>query len=344
MQMKKSYQLKAGNLKNLKIKEEPLDDPTDQEVQVEVRAVGLNFADVFAIWGLYSATPKGVFTPGLELSGVVRKVGAKVSHLKEGDSIMAVTRFGGYTSHINLDASYAIPLPNDWSFQEGAAYLVQALTAYYGLNKLGNFQENKNVLIHSAAGGVGIFATRIAKKMGAKMIIGSVGNETKIDLCKAQGCTDVIVRKKNFAEQLASTLKDEALDVVMECIGGKVLQAGYEKLGPEGRMIVYGSARYAQPGDKPNFLKLFFQFLRRPKIDPQLMIEFNKGILGFNLIYLYERASLMHELLGELKDMNIGKPLVGHQFDFDDLPNAVRLFQTGKTMGKIVVNLKSEDA
>jgi len=104
-------------------------------------------------------------------------------------------------------------------------------------------------------------------------------------------------------------------------------------------MVVYGSARYASPGNKPNYLKLMYQFLTRPKVDPQKMIELNRGILGFNLIYLYERVKLMHELLAKLKNINIGKPVVGHRFSFDELPEAIRLFQTGKTIGKVVVEI-----
>jgi alcohol dehydrogenase len=110
-------------------------------------------------------------------------------------------------------------------------------------------------------------------------------------------------------------------------------------MASEGRMIVYGSARYAQPGAKPNYLKLLWQYYKRPKLDPQKMIEQNKAVMGFNLIYLYERAELLHEILGELNKMDIGKPYVGHMFEFNKLKEAVNLFQTGKTTGKVVVKL-----
>ena len=102
-------------------------------------------------------------------------------------------------------------------------------------------------------------------------------------------------------------------------------------------MIVYGSARYAQPGAKPNYLKLLWQYYKRPRLDPQRMIEQNKAVMGFNLIYLYEKADLLHEILGELDKMDLGKPHVGHQFTFEKLKEAVRLFQTGNTTGKVVV-------
>ncbi|MEL6864130.1 MAG: zinc-binding dehydrogenase [Bacteroidota bacterium] len=339
MIQRKIYQLKAGNVKNLQMVEEQLFDPQGEEVLIAVEAIGLNFADVFAIWGLYSATPKGLFTPGLEYAGRVINTGSAVTRLKEGDRVMGVTRFGGYASHICIDQRYLIPVPNDWTMEEGAAYLVQVLTAYYGLKELGNLKENQNILIHSAAGGVGILANRIAKKYKA-FTIGSVGNSSKVAFCKKEGYDQVIVRSAHFADDLRKALDGRPLHIVMECIGGKIFEAGFEALAPQGRSVVYGAARYASPGDRPNYPKLLWKHITRPKLDPQSLAEINKGVLGFNLIYLYEQADLMHELLAQIADLQIKKPHVGHTFSFDQLPNAIRLFQTGKTMGKIVVKVE----
>ena len=333
---KRSYQLKAGNLKNLKLVTSEVIPPKADEVLVDVKAIGLNFADVFAIWGLYSATPKGVFTPGLEFSGIIQSVGENVTNHKVGDRVMGVTKFGGYSDKITIGKEYVIKINDEWTFQEGAAYLVQVLTAHYGLKNLGNLQAGDNVLVHSAAGGVGVFAGRLARAAGARTIA-SVGSQSKVDFCKKEGYESVIVRSENFGKELDKVLDGELLNVVMECIGGKIFQEGYERLAPEGRMVVYGSARYASPSDRPNYLKLMIQFFTRPKVDPLQMIEFNRGLLGFNLIYLYDRAPLMHQLLDELSNINIGKPVIGHEFKFEEMPEAIRLFQKGKTMGKIVV-------
>lgn len=333
---RQSYSLKAGNIKDLKIKDSILEGPAPGEVTIAIKAIGLNFADVFAIWGLYGATPKGEFIPGLEYAGEIIKVGENVTQLKVGDAIMGVTRFGAYTTHLNIDQRYAIPLPQGWSFEEGAAYLVQVLTAFYGLKELGNIKENQTILIHSAAGGVGIFANRIAKKYKA-YTIGSVGHESKVDFCKKEGYDQVIVRNGNFANDLKKALAGRPLNIVMECIGGEIFEAGFDALGPQGRCVVYGAARYANRSDRPNYPKLIWKFLTRPKIDPQSLPELNKSLMGFNLIYLYEQAEIMHELLSQLKDLSITRPYVGHTFTFDQLPDAIRKFQTGKTMGKVVV-------
>jgi alcohol dehydrogenase len=104
-----------------------------------------------------------------------------------------------------------------------------------------------------------------------------------------------------------------------------------------GRLITYGAAQYASPGDKPNLLKLLLKFINRPKIDAQQLAEDNKGILGFNLIYLYEKSELMHQLMREIAELKIGKPVVGNTFVFEKLPDAVRLFKSGNTTGKVVI-------
>ena len=337
---RKSWRIipKAGSIDNLKLVDEPLDDPAPNEVQIEVKAIGFNFADIFAMFGLYGATPEGSFIPGLEFSGIISKVGKEVKSHKEGQSIMGVTRFGGYASRLNIDFRYITPMPASWSFEEGAAYLVQVLTAYYGLIQLGDIKKGHTVLVHSAAGGVGIWANRIAKKFDA-YTIGCVGSNSKLAFLEKEGYDHSFVRTKRFRSDLNKALDGRELNIVMECIGGKILMGSYLAMAPEGRMIVYGSARYAQPGDKPNYLKLFWQFYNRPRLDPQKMIEQNKSVMGFNLIYLYENAPLLHEILGHLNKMNLGKPYIGHTFAFDQLKDAVKLFQTGNTSGKVVVNV-----
>jgi len=335
---RKAYRLHAGNIKNLKLVDETLPEPEEGEVTIEVKAIGLNFADVFAIWGLYSATPKGEFVPGLEYSGTVAKVGKEVRNFKVGDRIMGVTRFGAYATHLNIDAGHVIPLPDDWDFQTGASYLVQVLTAFYALVNLGALSAGQTILIHSAAGGVGILSNRIAKKFDA-FTIGTVGNASKLERLAKEGYDKGIVRDGVFAEKLKGALGGRPLNLIMECMGGKILKAGFAQLAPQGRMVVYGAAQYAHPGDRPNKLKLLWKFLQRPKIDAQSLAEENKSIMGFNLICLYEKEDLLHQLLKEIGDLKIQKPFVGQSFSFEKLPDAIRLFKSGQTIGKVVVKI-----
>jgi alcohol dehydrogenase len=335
-----TYELTAGSLGNLKLVDRPLPPPAPGEVSIAVRAIGLNFADVFAIWGLYSATPEGVFTPGLEFAGTVTAVGEGVEGIAVGDAVMGVTRFGAYTTALNIDRRYVLPLPEAWTMAEGAAYLVQVLTAYDGLVNLGQLQAGQTVLIHSAAGGVGTFAGRIARQLGA-YTIGSIGHADKVPYLQREGYDDWIVRnKRTFRADLQRALGERELNLIMECIGGKIFSVGFEALAPMGRSIVYGAARYGSVGNRPNYPRLLWQYLTRPKIDPQNLPEINKSGMGFNLIWLYENADLMHEILRELTALDVGRPNVGHRFPFAELPAAVRTFQGGKTVGKVVVEVE----
>lgn len=329
--------VKAGNLKNLRLTSESLSPPGPGEVQIAVRSIGLNFADIFAMFGLYSATPEGGFVPGLEYAGEIVEKGENVPVFQKGDRVMGVTKFGGYANRLNIDHRYIVPLPDNWTFAEGAAFLVQALTAYYALVELGNLKNHQTVLIQSAAGGVGLLAQQIAKKFDA-FTIGSVGHRFKIPTLEKAGYDGMIVRDKHFKNNLVKALASRDLDLVLECVGGRFFKESYQVLSKTGRIIVYGSARYAQSGNRPNFVKLVYKYLTRPKVDPQKLIEENKSVMGFNLIWLYEKSDLFKRVAGDLMDLHLDPPLVGHEFPFDELPGAVRLFQSGKTIGKVVVH------
>ena len=337
--IRKAYRINsAGSLSNLKLIGEELSEPAANEVMIEVKAIGFNFADLFAIQGLYSATPKGSFIPGLEYSGVILQSCRDVSDFRVNDKVMGVIKFGAYTTHINMDYRYVQKLPDDWTFEEGAAFTVQSLTAYYALIELGNIKDNDTVLVHSAAGGVGIYANRIAKKFNA-YTIGTVGSNSKIDFLKDEGYDDVIVRDNNFIEQLKQSLGNRKLNIVLESIGGKIFKESFDLLSPTGRIIIYGGAQFMSHSSRPNYLKLLFQLLTRPKVDPISLSDTNRSIMGFNLIYLWDKPDEMKRMLTNILNFNLKKPYVGSTFPFDKLPGALKYFQSGKTIGKVVVKV-----
>lgn len=327
---------KAGNIEDLRFLEEQIAPPRDEEVLVQIKAVGLNFADVFALTGLYSATPKGSFIPGLEFSGVVLDKGSKVKKFKIGDSVMGVTRFGGYADHIIIDYHYVKKLPENWTFEEGASFVVQALTAYYALVSLGNLQKGQTVLIHSAAGGVGILANRIAKLWDA-FTIGTVGSLEKLAILEEEGYSAGIVRDQHFARRLQDSLGKKELHLVLECIGGNIFEESYKALARGGRLITYGSAEFTPSGSSPDYLKLGWQYLFRPKIDPLELVTANKSVMGFNLIWMYDKEEELSQLFEKLMKLKIPPQKVGKVFPFEKALDAVRFFQTGKSFGKVVL-------
>ena len=318
--------------------EEQLPEPVENEVTVEIKAIGLNFADLFAIQGLYSATPKGSFIPGLEYAGVIIKKGAAVTNFGLSENVMGVIRFGAYATHLNVNHRYIQKLPAGWTYDEGASFIVHSLTAYYALVELGNLKENYTVLIHSAAGGVGIFANRIAKKYNA-YTIGTVGSSSKIEFLKKEGYDDVIVRDNNFKENLRQSLDQKELNIVLESIGGKIFKESFNLLSPTGRIIIYGAAHYMSKSSKPNYPKVIYNYLTRLKVDPLSLSDTNRSVMGFNLIYLWDKPNEMKRLLLNILKFKLNKPYVGSTFSFDKLPDALKLFQSGKTIGKVVIKI-----
>jgi alcohol dehydrogenase len=336
---RKVYRMnKAGSINNLKLIEEILPELDSNEITVEVKSIGLNFADLFAIQGLYSATPKGSFIPGLEYSGIILKTGNGVKDFNAGDKVMGAIRFGSYATHLNIDSRYVLKVPEGWSFEEGSAFTVQALTAYYALLELGNIKNNYTVLIHSAAGGVGIYANRIAKKFNA-YTIGTIGSESKRNFLINEGYDYVIVRNNNFDNQLRNALGERKLNLVLESIGGKIFDDSFKALAPSGRIIIYGGAQFMSHSSRPNYFKVFYKLLTRPKVDPLSLSNINKSVMGFNLIYLWDRPDELNNMALEILKMNLQRPYVGKVFPFDNLLPALKYFQTGRSIGKVVVKV-----
>ncbi len=329
---------RAGSLRRLTLVEEEIGPPADNEVTIAVKAIGLNFADVFTILGLYKAAPKRDCVPGIEFSGVVTARGKAVTGIPIGERVMGSIRFGGYTTHINIDHRYVLPIPPEWSFEEGASFIVQALTAYYALVPLGNVQRNQTVLIHSVAGGVGVYANRIAKHFGA-YTIGTVGRTSKISVARAEGCDAVIVRGSDFPDRLRDALKGRPLDLVLDAVGGTIQRQSYRMLAPTGRLVAYGASMFASHIATPNYVMLAWHYFHMPRYQTLNLIESNKSLLGFNLIWLYDRVETWRSMLNAIQALHLQKPAVGARFPFSQLKEAVRTLQSGTTTGKVVVNV-----
>lgn len=340
---------KAGSLRRLTRVTEPLPPPGSGEARVRVEAVGLNFADLFACFGLYSATPKGPFVPGLECAGVVEALGAPMEGrpaLRLGDRVMAVTRFGGYATRLNLDARLLHPIPEGWSFVEGAAYPVQALTAWYALCVLATPERGDTLLVHSAAGGVGLHALEIARSLGAR-VIATVGSESKREFLvskRGMAADAIVVRdRRAFGEQLDRALAAvgaEGLDVVLDAVMGPWFRPAFERLRPEGRHLVFGAADFMTGGARPDPVRLLWRWLRRPRVDPLAMVSENRAVMGFNLIWLWSEVDRLPAAYATLARLDARRPHVGARLPFARAAEALRLLQGGGTEGKVVLEVE----
>jgi NADPH:quinone reductase-like Zn-dependent oxidoreductase len=329
----------AGDLGSLKLVQHPealASPPAAGTTTVSIKAIGLNLADVFACLGLYSATPTGSFVPGLEFSGLV----TASSEFPLGSRVMGVTRFGAYTNEINVDSRCLRVIPGHWSMEQGAAFLAQALTAWYGLVTLARAHEisRPKVLIQSAAGGVGLFATEIVTKFLRGSAVCVVGAEAKRAVIEERGfpeSVDLIIREeRSFAAELQRRPK---LDVVFDAVAGPFFDPQMSQLATGGKYVIYGAASFMPQGSRPNWLTLAWRWLWRPRVDPMDLISSNKSVIGFNLIWLWDKIDELGGILDDMLKRDWEVPHVGATFPYDRLPQALDLLKSGTTTGKVVV-------
>lgn len=379
---------RAGNLEQLQLLEgSSMDAPVGGEVRVRIKAVGLNFADIFTGLGLYgpvmSGQVKGPFVPGLEFSGVVEEIGqgdphpwdptaevvlqrgGQITELKPevwavaqehaqgfrvGDRVFGCVRFGAYATYVNVPAHQIRHVPEGWSFEEAAAFPCQSITVLYALRHLGALESGHTVLIHSMAGGCGLQATAICLAHGAT-VVGTVGSESKVPMLLERfpklKREQIVVRDRyNFGGQLAAALQavgaEEGFDVVLDAVLGDFFQGGWDSLAPGGRYIVYGSADLTPTSASMGiwaWIRLAWQWLRRPRVDLMNLPPVNRSVMGFNLIHCFNKAPLLMKLLDELMAMKLPKPHIGLECKFGDALKAMRTFQSGQTVGKVVLKV-----
>ena len=342
---------RAGSLDRLSRRSEDLPDPAPGEARVAVRAIGLNFADIFACLGLYSATPKGSFIPGLEFAGVVEAVGPaaseadEVSGIRAGESVFGLTRFGGYVTAVNAKLGYFWPVRPGWSFAEAAAFPAQGLTAWYGLVRLGEVARGDEVLVQSAAGGVGLNALSIISAVGARTtaVVGHASKRQWLIDHRGLAPERIIVRDRaTFAADIDRVLAAAGapgFDLVFDAVAGPFFQPAYDRLQPEGRHVIYGAADFMTPGARPNYFRLARRYLRRPRIDPLRMVTENRSVMGFNLIWLWDRADLLPSAFRALDALVTAPPHVGRRFAFAEAVAAMRYLQSGESVGKVVLEV-----
>jgi NADPH:quinone reductase-like Zn-dependent oxidoreductase len=339
---------RAGSLARLRLQEEPFSPPAPGEARIRVEAIGLNFADLFACHGLYSATPSGSFVPGLECAGVIESMGEAAqaaSDLRPGDRVIALTHFGAYATALNVGVQYLHRVPTGWTMEQAAAWAVQGLTAWHGLVALGAVERGDVVLVQSAAGGVGLLALDIVEALGARPVA-VVGRDDKREfLVRERGIEPscIIVReRRTFGRQIDAAidaLGADGLDCVLDAVLGPTFRPAFERLRPEGRYVLYGAADFMTPASRPNYLALGWRYLRRPRLDPLAMISANRSVMAFNLIWLWHRAERLPEAYAALECLLPRPPHVGARFPFEQALEAMRLLQGGQTIGKVVLRV-----
>jgi NADPH:quinone reductase-like Zn-dependent oxidoreductase len=334
---------KPGGFDRLRVVERPDPSPRAGEVCVDVRASGVNFADVVIRLGLYESAKKYVgwpITPGFELSGEVQAVGAGVTDLEPGERVFGVTRFGGYATRLCVPRGQLFRVPEAFSHAQAATFPTVHLTAYYALREIMRTRPGGEMLVHSGAGGVGLAALQIARADGL-IPIAVVRGAHKREQALAYGAKHVIDKSTQDLWSELERVAPDGLQVVLESNGAETLKQSYRHLKPTGRLVVYGFTSMLTRGSaRPNWLKLAWDFLRTPRFHPLEMVNSNKGIIAFNLSYLFEQQYLLTESMTRMLDevaRGVLKPLPVTEFPFEQAGEAHRALQSGSTVGKLAL-------
>jgi NADPH:quinone reductase-like Zn-dependent oxidoreductase len=325
---------KTGDPSVLQVQERPDPPPPGPgQVKVAVRAAGVNFADTMARVGLYEDAPPLPAVVGYEVAGTIAAVGAGVDPGRNGERVMAGTRFGGYAEQVVVNEKDAIPLPDALSFEQGAAIPVNYATAWAGLLGYGSLRAGERVLIHAAAGGVGIAATQLAKAAGAE-VHGTASPGKHARLAETGVDRAIDYRQKSWWKGLPK------YDLIMDAIGGSSFRRSYDLLRPGGRLVAYGASAVHQDDTRnlrkalPHAARMFRGF------DLIKQMGESKAIIGLNMLSLWDDRGTLEPwigpLAGALADGTV-QPVVHAAVPFADAPEAHRIIGARENVGKVVL-------
>ena len=332
---------KFGPPEVLQIRDIPVPSIGAGDVLIRTRAIGLNFAEVFARLGYYPGIPKPPFVPGLEFSGVVDAVGASVRGIKKGDRVLGFSKHNAYAEFVAVPKESILRMPRTMTFEDAAAFGVASMTAYHGLVTLAHLTRGERLLIHAAAGGVGTAALQIAKHLGATAYA-TVSSEAKMKIAEELGAKAVInYSRDDFASILRNETNGEGLDVIFDSVGGRIMRQGWKLLAPMGRYVLFGFAAVANDRSVSK-LKAFQEAISVPLIYPPSMVTKNVSLMGFNLYFLAQKTKYFQRAMEQLLrwyDKGILRPIVGSVFPFDKIVEAQAFLQSRRSVGKVVVTV-----
>jgi NADPH:quinone reductase-like Zn-dependent oxidoreductase len=314
---------KHGGPEVLRVEERPDPQPGPDEVAIEVKAAGLNFAEVMARMGLYPDAPKPPCVVGYEVAGLVEGTGERV---------VAGTRFGGHADRVVVPRADVMPLPASLSFEEGAALPVNYATAWAALVRYGNVQRGERVLIHAAAGGVGIAATQIAKDLGAE--IWGTASPAKHEAIVANGVDHAVDYTQDGWERSVPKL-----DLVMDALGGRSFRRSYDLLRAGGRLVAFGASG-VMSGDKRNLAAAAKTVLSMPRFNMVKQMSASKAVIGLNVLTLWDEFGSLEpwmQPLGGLIERGVIRPVVARTFPFDQARDAHRYLSGRRNIGKVVL-------
>ncbi len=317
-----------GPAENLVV--EDLDSPQIKkgEVLLDVHAAGVNFPDTLIIEGKYQFKPPFPFSPGGEAAGVVAAVGEKISHLKVGDRVMALTGWGSFAEQVAVSGQNVLPIPAEMDFTTAAAFSMTYGTSMHALKQRANLQPGETLLVLGASGGVGLAAVEIGKAMGARVIAAASTNE-KLEIARKAGADELInYSEASLRERLKELTDGQGVDVIYDPVGGKLFEEAFRSIAWNGRMLVVGFAAGGEipalPANLPllkgaSLIGVFWgAFAQRQPQDNTANFK--------QLFAWYAQGKL--------------RPLVSQTFALEQAAEAIDTLGQRKAVGKLVVKVR----
>ncbi|HEX9161381.1 MAG TPA: NADPH:quinone oxidoreductase family protein [Thermoanaerobaculia bacterium] len=329
-----------GGAEVLRIVDVPLPEPRRGEVRVRIEFIGVNFAEVLSRRGVYGWAPRLPYIPGMEASGVVDAVGEGVTTLSRGDAVIVGTQYGTYAEFICQPADRVLPAPRDFSPAESAAFGVNYLTAWIGLMEMARLRPSDTLLVTSAAGGVGTAAVQIGARFGAR-VIGASGRG-KQDVVRELGAAAALdYDDPRWEQQLERATGGRGVDVALEMAGGRIYRAAVRSLAPMGRIVIAGASSGFARSRNPLARLAALRNVPWPWVPD--MVRRSYGVLNFHVGWLLDSGVIrpQWDALVRFVEQHHIRPVVGHEFAFDDIAEAHRTLEERRNIGKVVVRVSN---
>ena len=316
-----------GPAETLVLEEIASPEAKKNEVLLEVHAAGVNFPDTLIIEGKYQFKPPFPFSPGGEAAGVVTAVGEKVSHLKVGDRVMALTGWGSFAEEVAVPGYNVMPIPASMDFASAAAFGMTYGTSMHALKQRANLQPGETLLVLGASGGVGLAAVEIGKAMGAK-VIAAASSAEKLEVAKAAGADELInYSESNLKDEVKRLTGGQGADVIYDPVGGDLFDAAIRSIAWNGRLLVVG-----------------FASGRIPELPVNLTLLKGAAVVGvfwgsFAQRQPQDNAANFQQLFAWHAEGKL-KPLVSQTFPLAQAGEAINTLGQRKAVGKVVVSVR----
>jgi len=336
--MRQIVTTRNGGTEVLEVQDAPDPQPGKGEVVVQVKAAGLNFADILARQGLYPDGPKKPCVMGYEVAGIVEALGEDVDPQLRGKAVVAMTRFRGQAEKVVVAVNQLFEKPESLSFEQAAAIPVNYLTAYALLVVMGGLRPGEAVLIHNAGGGVGLAALDIAKKIGATTY--GTASPGKHEFLRERGLDHPIdYRNQDWLPALMQLTGSRGVELVIDPIGGSHWKKSYAALRTTGRLGMFGVSTASANGLKGKF-KLLKAAAQMPRFHPLSLLSKNRGVFGLNLGHMWHEPEKVGEwvqaIMAGVAEGWI-RPHVDKAFPFAQAGDAHSYMEGRKNTGKVIL-------